>query len=149
MIIRRIEMVNFRGFRKKTIDFKDKSVVLLSAANGVGKTTTIDAIEWCLTGDIGRLKNAFDTRSTNETERKLNTDGILKHRDAGTREKIKVVLWLSVGKKEVVLCRNQIKDELNPGLSKVTIDESEDKAKAFIQEYVGDSFYNFHFCDIQ
>ena len=28
MIIRRIEMINFRGFRKKTIDFKDKSVVL-------------------------------------------------------------------------------------------------------------------------
>lgn len=142
-------MVNFRGFRKKTIDFKDKSVVLLSAANGVGKTTTIDAIEWCLTGDIGRLKNAFDTRSKNEIDRKLNTDGILKHRDAGIREEIKVVLWLSAGEKEIVLCRRQIKDELNPRLSKVTIDENEDKAKAFIQEYVGDSFYNFHFCDIQ
>lgn len=149
MIIRRIEMINFRGFRKKTIDFKDKSVVLFSAANGVGKTTTIDAIEWCLTGDIGRLKNAFDTRSKNETDRKLNTDGILKHRDAGTREKIKVVLWVSAGEKEIVLCRRQIKDELNPELSKVTIDENENKAKAFIQEYVGDSFYNFHFCDIQ
>ena len=29
MIIRRIRMVNFRGFRDKTIDFNDKSVVLL------------------------------------------------------------------------------------------------------------------------
>ena len=53
MIIRRIRMVNFRGFRDKTIDFNDKSVVLLSAANGIGKTTTVDAIEWCLTGNIG------------------------------------------------------------------------------------------------
>ena len=34
-------MVNFRGFCDKTIDFQDKSVVLLSAANGIGKTTTI------------------------------------------------------------------------------------------------------------
>lgn len=50
MMIRKIRMENFRGFRDKTINSMDKTVVLLSAANGVGKTTTIDAIEWCLTG---------------------------------------------------------------------------------------------------
>ena len=149
MIIRKIKMVNFRGFHDKTIDFKDKSVVLLSAANGIGKTTTIDAIEWCLTGDIGRLKVAFDSRSTNDTDRKLNTDGILKNRDAGVDDTVRVVLWLFDEENETVLCRTQTKDELNPGLSKVTIDENEEKAKAFIQEYVGDSFYNFHFCDVQ
>ena len=103
MIIRKIRMVNFRGFRDKTIDFDGKSVVLLSAANGVGKTTTIDAIEWCLTGNIGRLKTAFDTRSTNDADRKINTDGILKNRDAGTRERVRVVLWLVDGEKETIL----------------------------------------------
>ena len=149
MMIRKIKMINFRGFRDKVIDFNDKSVVLLSAANGVGKTTTIDAIEWCLTGNIGRLKTAFDTRSTNEVDRKMNNDGILKNRDAGVKEKISVVLWLDDGEKEIILCREQISDELNPGVSKVTIDENEEKAKKFIQEYVGDSFYNFHFCDVQ
>lgn len=149
MIIRKIRMINFRGFCDKVIDFNDKSVVLLSAANGVGKTTTIDAIEWCLTGSIGRLKNAFDTRSTNDADRKMNNDGILKNRDAGAKEKISVVLWLVDGEKEIILCREQINDELNPGVSKVTIDENEEKAKKFIQEYVGDSFYNFHFCDVQ
>lgn len=149
MMIRKIKMINFRGFRDKVIDFNDKSVVLLSAANGVGKTTTIDAIEWCLTGNIGRLKTAFDTRSTNEVDRKMNNDGILKNRDAGVKEKISVVLWLNDGEKEIILCREQISDELNPGVSKVTIDENEEKAKKFIQEYVGDSFYNFHFCDVQ
>ena len=149
MMIRKVKMINFRGFRDKVIDFNDKSVVLLSAANGVGKTTTIDAIEWCLTGNIGRLKTAFDTRSTNEVDRKMNNDGILKNRDAGVKEKISVVLWLDDGEKEIILCREQISDELNPGVSKVTIDENEEKAKKFIQEYVGDSFYNFHFCDVQ
>ena len=148
-MIRKIKMINFRGFRDKVIDFNDKSVVLLSAANGVGKTTTIDAIEWCMTGNIGRLKTAFDTRSTNEVDRKMNNDGILKNRDAGVKEKISVVLWLDDGEKEIILCREQISDELNPGISKVTIDENEEKAKKFIQEYVGDSFYNFHFCDVQ
>lgn len=149
MIIRKIRMVNFRGFRDKTIDFNDKSFVLLSAANGIGKTTTVDAIEWCLTGNIGRLKTAFDTRSTNDADRKMNTDGILKNWDAGAKTKVRVVLWLFDGEKETILCREQTKDELNPRSSKVTIDESEEIAKAFIREYVGDSFYNFHFCDVQ
>lgn len=142
-------MINFRGFRDKTIDFEDKSVVLLSAANGIGKTTTVDAIEWCLTGNIGRLKTAFDTRSTNGDERKMNTGGILKNRDVGVKEKVKVVLWLFDGEKEKILCREQTKDELNPESSKITIDENEEMAKAFIREYVGNSFYNFHFCDVQ
>ena len=149
MIIRKIKMENFRGFCNKTIDFQDKSVVLLSAANGIGKTTTIDAIEWCLTGDIGRLKNAFDIRSTNDTDRKMNTDGILKNRYAGIKEKVKVTIWLYDGEDETILCRVQTKDELNPKLSKVTINGNEETAKAFIKEYVGESFYNFHFCDIQ
>lgn len=149
MIIRKIRMINFRGFRDKILDFNDKSVVLLSAANGIGKTTTVDAIEWCLTGNIGRLKNAFDTRSTNDAERKMNTDGILKNRDAGAKEKVKVSLWLLDGEKETIFCREQTKDELNQGLSQITIDNSEEIAKAFIKEYVGDSFYNFHFCDVQ
>lgn len=148
-MIRKIRMVNFRGFRNKTMDFKDKSVILLSAGNGIGKTTTVDAIEWCLTGDIGRLKTAFDTRSTNETDRKMNTEGILKNRDAGTKESVKVELWLFDGEKEIVLCREQKKDELNSKSSKVMIDKNEERAKAFIQEYVGNSFYNFHFCDVQ
>ncbi len=149
MIIRKISMENFRGFRNKEIKFYDKSVVLLSAANGIGKTTIVDAIEWCLTGNIGRLKTAFDTRSTNDADRKMNTDGILKNRDAGVKMKVRVVLWLFDGEKETILCREQTKDELNPESSKVAIDENEEMAKAFIREYVGDSFYNFHFCDIQ
>lgn len=148
MIIRKIRMVNFRGFHDKTIDFKEKPVVLLSAANGMGKTTTIDAIEWCLTGQIKRLQTAFDSRSTNDTERKLNTDGILKNKDADSRSKVKVFLWLYDGDKETVLYREQKKDELNSELSTVTIEEDEERAKAFIGDFVGKSFYNFHFCDI-
>lgn len=149
MMIRKIKMLNFRGFRDKTINFDDKSVVLLSAANGIGKTTTVDAIEWCLTGNIGRLKTAFDARSTNDADRRMNNNGILKNRDAGANEKIRVVLWLVQGKQEKILCREQKNDELNPMVSRVTIDENEEKAKKFIQKYVGDSFYNFHFCDVQ
>ena len=79
----------------------------------------------------------------------MNTRGILKNRDAGAKAKVKVILWLLDGEKERILCREQTKDELNPELSKIMIDKNEEMAKAFIQEYVGDSFYNFHFCDVQ
>ena len=149
MIIRKLKMVNFRGFRDKTIEFYDKSIVLLSAANGIGKTTTIDAIEWCLTGEIGRLKTAFNNRSTNESDRRQNTNGILKHRDASNTSKVQVLLWIMDGENEIVFCREQKKDELNPDASKVTIDGNEDAANAFVKQYVGRSFYNFHFCDVQ
>ena len=149
MIIRKIRMINFRVFRDKTIDFNDKSVVLLSAANGVGKTTVVDAIEWCLTGSIGRLKIAFDTRSTNDVERKMNNGGILKNCDAGKEKKVRVFLWLVDDEGEKILCREQASDELDPKESKVTINNDEKAAKEFIQKYVGDSFYNYHFCDIQ
>lgn len=149
MIIRKVRMENFRGFREKTIDFMDKTVVLLSAANGIGKTTTVDAIEWCLTGEIGRLKAAFDTRSSNKDNRSKNSTGILKYRDAGEREKARVSLWLVEGDKVRVLCREQQKDELNPASSIVRLDGSEAEADAFFWEYIGNSFYHFHFCDIQ
>lgn len=149
MIIRKVRMVNFRGFREKEMDFQAMPVVLLTAANGIGKTTTIDAIEWCLTGEIGRLKTAFGTRSSNETNRKMNSAGILKHRDAGPKAKVRVELTLFDGEQEIVLCRVQTKDELNPKHSEVTIDKSAKNAEFFLQEYIGDSFYNFHFCDIQ
>ena len=96
-----------------------------------------------------KIKSAFDTRSTNDIERKMNTDGILKYRDAEKKEEVKVVLWLDDREREIILCREQEKDELNPELSRVTINGSEEEAKAFILEYVGDSFYNFHFCDVQ
>lgn len=154
MIIRKIRMVNFRGFIDKTIDFHDKPVVLLSAANGIGKTTTVDAIEWCLTGNIGRLKTSFDTRSPNDTDRRLNSSGILKNRDAGQRAKVTVLLTLLDGDDEIELCRVQQRDILSPEASTVTIDGSIDKAETFLRKYLGDqtdreSFYNFHFCDIQ
>lgn len=142
-------MVNFRKFKDSTIEFYDQPLVLLSAANGIGKTTIIDAIEWCLTGDIGRLKTAFETRSTNEDERKLNTKGILKNKDSDEKSKVTVFLWLIDGTNEILICREQKNDVLDPECSTVTLNGNEKASKQFINEYIGKSFYNFHFCDIQ
>lgn len=149
MIISRLKIKNFRGYTDKIIDFSNKPVVLIYASNGVGKTTIIDAIEWCLTGSIGRLKQAFDMRSSNESDRKMNTEGIIKNRDAGTNEMIEVELWLQDEDRKMHLCRVQKKDELNPNVSTVTLNGNEDDARTFLDGVVGDSFYNYHFCDVQ
>ncbi len=149
MIIRKVEIKNFRGFNEKTFCFDDKAVVLLAAANGIGKTTMVDAIEWCLTGSIGRLKSAFDARSSNSTDRKNNAKGILKNSEAGEKDKVAVTLWIFDGEKEIILRREQAKDELDENASKVTVDKSEEKAKEFCEKYVNESFYNYHFCDVQ
>ena len=148
MIIQKIRIQNFRGFVEKTFIFNDKSIVLLSAANGVGKTTIVDAIEWCLTGNIGRLKQSFDARSNNDVERKMNTGGILKNRNAGKKDEVVVTLWL-LGEKQTILQRKQTKDVLDTDASQVTIEGSEEEANKFIKDYVGKSFYNYHFCDVQ
>lgn len=53
MKITSVKIKNFRGFRnEKEIRFDNVPFVLLSAPNGSGKTSVIDAIEWCLTGSI-------------------------------------------------------------------------------------------------
>lgn len=151
MIITKIQMANFRVFQEKTINFHNKEAILLSAANGVGKTTTIDAIEWCLTGDIRRLRVPYDQRSTNNVERKINTEGILKHRDVDAKGKVKVVLWMQEEEREIIVCREQTKDKLDSKQSKATVkvNGTPINAETFIHKYVGDSFYNYHFCDIQ
>ncbi len=149
MIISKIRMKNFRGFVDKEIDFDDKPVVLLHASNGTGKTTVVDAIEWCLTGDIGRLKTAFTRRSSNNSERAMNTNGILKYSGAGSDEYIDVSLWLKNGEDESVLRRVQKEDALDKDSSKFTLDGNEQEAERFMKEYIGESFYNYHFCDVQ
>ena len=54
MFIKSVKISNFRGIQDKEFRFGEKPFVLLAVQNGVGKTTVIDAIEWCLTGSIGR-----------------------------------------------------------------------------------------------
>ena len=154
MMIRKVKMVNFRWFSDKTIDFQDKPVVLISAPNGIGKTTTVDAIEWCLTGKIGRLKTSFDTRSSNAPDRKKNAAGILKNREADDKDKVRVEVTLFDNGKEIVLCREQTKDILEPDESTVMINGIPTTEDNFLENFIGsksdrDSFYNFHFCDIQ
>ncbi len=151
MKIKTIQIGNFRGVHKlKEFNLEGKPFVLLSAPNGLGKTTLIDAIEWCLTGNIGRLENSFKSRGTSSPEeKKENVEGILKNKNANADDEVCVVLQMQDKTDSFEIKRTQKKDELNKGKSQLWINGSKTEAKNWINKFIGNNFYNFHFCDIQ
>ena len=54
ILVRKIEVFEFRGIRHLEIDFKKKNFAICGK-NGTGKSGIVDAIEFGLTGDISRL----------------------------------------------------------------------------------------------
>lgn len=69
-----IQLSNFQMFEDQYIEF-DKDMTLLSGFNGVGKTTVLSAILWCLTGNDYYNRNKFDIKPYDNGVRKdeMNT----------------------------------------------------------------------------
>ena len=69
-----IQLSNFQMFEDQYIEF-DKGMTLLSGFNGVGKTTVLSAILWCLTGNDYYNRNKFDIKPYDNGVRKdeMNT----------------------------------------------------------------------------
>lgn len=151
MLISSVEIENFRGIHaRRKFDFKNRKFILLSAENGVGKTTVIDAIEWGLTGCIGRLKEAFENRSSNKEERKVNGDGILKNKEATASEYVKIRLQIVHDDQEYLIERTQRNDDFSSKSNVVVKDLNGNVVSAsFLDDLIDYNFYNYHFCDIQ
>ncbi|WP_399632710.1 AAA family ATPase [Sporosarcina sp. SG10008] len=65
--IKDVEIKNFRGYSNQKFDFFEgrenyRGLILLGGPNGYGKTSLLDAIEWCFTGSVHRLKEDYSTR---------------------------------------------------------------------------------------
>lgn len=65
--IKSLSMERFRAYRTKQTFDLDASVIVLFGANGVGKTSVFDAIDYACTGRIGRLCRT--TRSQSDFKR--------------------------------------------------------------------------------
>lgn len=55
LIIKRISLINFKGFANLTLSLNSKGAVILGSKNGYGKTTLFDALELLFTGKILRM----------------------------------------------------------------------------------------------
>lgn len=96
--LKNLEINNFRAYRgNHKFDF-DADLVVVYGANGLGKTSLFDAIDFFTTGSVAR----FDERYSRRTDRLLN---ILKHLDASIEDSF-VNGTLLVDGKEVLLKRN-------------------------------------------
>lgn len=57
IILNRIYLENFKLFEQRTITFEN-TLTVFDGPNGYGKTSTFDAIELLITGEIGRMKTS-------------------------------------------------------------------------------------------
>lgn len=149
-VLKDITITNFRGFSKKSFQFDDKPLVLLTAPNGRGKTSLLDAIEWCLTGDVRRLHQVYDERNpTKERSIQLNEETILKNKDH-LREQTKVELNLNNDGQIYCIIRLQDKDTLNR-CSQVQVNgKSGNEAELLLNNLIdAKNFYNYNVCDMQ
>lgn len=55
LIIKKISLVNFKGFANLTLSLNSKGAVILGSKNGYGKTTLFDALELLFTHKIQRM----------------------------------------------------------------------------------------------
>ncbi len=151
MIITRVIIENFRIYEYKEFEFGENQLILITGANGFGKTTLIDAIEWCLTGDIVRIKKCYDERNSKQAEknRPENKKGIIKNSNCSSpNDKIKVTITLVVDNVEVIVYREQIEDSLYADTELKFEGETAEIIKEKIIKYVThDKFYNYHVCD--
>jgi predicted ATP-dependent endonuclease of OLD family len=51
----RIEIADFRGFRRSQRLELDASAIVVVGPNGTGKTSFFDALQWLLLGDLPRF----------------------------------------------------------------------------------------------
>lgn len=150
MRIVKVRIQNFKIYKDKTFEFPDERVILLTGGNGFGKTTLIDAIEWCLTGNIGRISNCYMERyhQKSEINRKENKSGIIKNSQCKKNEFVKVSLLFKIDDEIVEVYREQIEDDLFIDSElQFNKEVSKEKKMQIINAINNDKFYKYHLCD--
>lgn len=149
IIIKEVRIQNFKIYRDKTFKFS-KRITIITGSNGFGKTTLVDAIEWCLTGSIRRIENIFNERNSTVTEKNRNENlkGIIKNDKCSREDKVKVSIKLDINGEDIELYREQCEETLNSNSRLVFLSEIQDCNKVILEEYISENiFYNYNVCD--
>ncbi len=105
-LMENIIIEKFRGYNERK-EFKlfpnnmdKRGIILLSGPNGFGKSSFIDAVEWCLTGKIKRLEEQFDKRKEKTIEKQK---GLLRNTTA--QGIVSVEIQGVFGDQKIRICR--------------------------------------------
>lgn len=154
--LEKIYISNFRAFREKEFDFEKKALILLTAPNGFGKTSLVDAIEWCLTGTIRRLKLCFDDRGDKDIQN-LKKGLIINCNAVSKQACVKLIMYSDESEMsgQIVVERIANDDKLEPKDTQLKINISDieytgEEAEKIIGRIISQNdFYNYHICDVQ
>jgi len=97
--IKTVSIENYRGIKKDVFEVSDKGIIL-SGRNGIGKTSRIEAIYWCLTGVL------FDNSSKGINDK-------IKTLKTGKKEPIRVELEITNNDDELFFISKELKEKWN------------------------------------
>lgn len=137
--IKKVIVKNFRGYEGEVSfnfekDNETPKLILLTGPNGYGKTSLIDAIEWCFTGEISRLKKSLNIRvDSKDKKNKKNNDGLI--RNINSEESIvEVKIYANYNDEDICIERrvegNQLENECINGLNSDVIINCENQSIA-------------------
>ncbi|EJR78559.1 AAA family ATPase [Bacillus cereus] len=156
--ISEVIMENFRGYKNQEFKFFEgntdkKGVVLISGPNGYGKTTLLDAIEWCLTGTVKRLEREYNIRNE---KGKLLQRALLRHTEGEGVVQVEVKgYWLG---KTISLCRtfggDKDSDGFNLEYTDFLVSLGDDKFECntiddVIKKSISQYFYDRYICSYE
>lgn len=149
-----------RGFTFVTEDGEISPLVLISGGNGKGKTSIMDAIEWCFTGTVQHLNIPYEMRIKSD-RRAGHSLGLLRNKDCKKKEETWVELTFEEDSTESTLRRSTTNNELGPENTSLSIIQAgETLAKESAQKWLAerfdsgdrpfaDFFYKYFICDLQ
>ena len=106
----KIVINNYRQYRKITFDFPkqtDFDMHIIEAQNGIGKTTLLNAINWCLYGDEPHVSGGPDTKADKLPLCNMTTLQDAKERDISTCE-VSVVIFAEEGGAHFEISRSAV-----------------------------------------
>jgi DNA repair protein SbcC/Rad50 len=113
--IKGIKIRNFRGYEQQEFKFFNQkenisSLILLGGPNGYGKTSLLDAMEWCLTGSIQRIVEDYEIRK--ERNKKMQKC-LLRHN--GSKKQVSVLMNVTFLNSDLEIERIFLKDKESDG----------------------------------